>query len=79
MPLVVSIVSPDLERVSKLLKGVGANKAPERAIVDAVNRSLSSGKKTISVSVRQRYNLAAANIKEDIQEKKAYCGNEIDG
>jgi hypothetical protein len=71
MPLIISITNPDLEAVSKLLKGVVTNRAPERAIQEAINRSLLAGRTAASTGIRARYNISAANVKEDIDLKQA--------
>src|SRR5271166_1999400 len=71
MPLIISITSPDLEKVTKLLKGVTVNRAPQRAIQEAIGRSLTAGKAAASQGVRARYNISAAEVKANIEEKKA--------
>jgi Prophage minor tail protein Z (GPZ) len=75
MPLIVSITSPDLEAVSKMLQGVVVNHAPERAIQEAISRSLLAGRTAASKGVRDRYNISAGEVKANVDLKQASFTN----
>jgi hypothetical protein len=75
MPLIVTVTSPDLVRVSRLLKDIADKKAPQKAISEAINRSLRAGRTAASVGVRARYTVSADTVKSNIEEKRANWSN----
>lgn len=71
MSLVVSIDNPDLAAVAKILKGISDQKAPQKAINEAINRALLAGQTEASKGVRGRYNVNVAGVKANLELKKS--------
>jgi hypothetical protein len=71
MAVQLVIESPDLKMVQRILKGVASDKAPQRAISDAINRGLLAGRTAATRGVRRRYNIGSADAKSTFDMKKA--------